>query len=412
MKIDPGGSDRRARVRISREEGSPVLSLVKNKHSRDIALQAVFVGGLAMMVIIFAITGKVNLEAQGLTSGFGFLEQSTGWRISFSLIEYSTSSPYWKAILVGLLNSLFLGAIALPLATVIGVAVGVMRTSGNGMAELLGTIFVEIFRNIPLILQLFFWYAILLSLPSPRDAEQLIGGIALTGRGIYLPGLNVTGESVFFAALALLIGLALTLWITNARRWRNLPLQTARRSRHLIWGVAAALAVICMGIGRIPDTTLLSIPVQKGLNIREGVRVSPELMACVIAIGIYGAAYIAEIVRAGFNAIPKGQGEAGYALGLSNWQIFSRIRLPLAVRIVMPTLINQYVWLFKATTIGIAVSFTDFFMVISTAINQSGQTLELIAILMGGFLIINYSIAWVLNRVNDAIKLKGTQLRI
>ena len=153
-------------------------------------------------------------------------------------------------------------------------------------------------------------------------------------------------------------------------------------------------------------------PGPPGLNYKGGIRVSPELMACVIAIAIYGAAYIAEIVRAGFNAIPKGQYEAGHALGLSSWHIFSRIRLPLAIRIVMPTMINQYVWLFKATTIGIAISFTDFFMVISTAINQSGQTLELIAILMGGFLIINYSMAWVLNRVNDAIKLKGTQLRI
>ena len=134
-------------------------------------------------------------------------------------------------------------------------------------------------------------------------------------------------------------------------------------------------------------------------------------MACILAISLYGAAYIGEIVRAGFNSVSKGQGEAGHALGLSPWQNFSRIKLPLAIRAVMPTLINQYVWLFKATTIGIAIGFVDFFMVISTSINQSGQTLELIAILMGGFLIINYSMAWVLNRVNDAIKLKGNQLR-
>ena len=132
----------------------------------------------------------------------------------------------------------------------------------------------------------------------------------------------------------------------------------------------------------------------------------------IVAISVYGGAYIAEIVRAGFNSIPKGQSEAGQALGLSPWQIFSRIRFPLTVRAVMPTLINQYVWLLKATTIGIAIGFTDFFAVVSTSINQSGQTIELIGILMGGFLAINYALAWVLNRVNDAIKLKGTQLRI
>ena len=177
-----------------------------------------------------------------------------------------------------------------------------------------------------------------------------------------------------------------------------------------IWLGWLALAIVLLWSGRIPDTPLLSIAFLKGLNFRQGIRVSPELLACIIAISIYGGAYIGEIVRAGFNAVPKGQSEAGRALGLTAWQIFSRIRLPLAVRSVMPTLTNQYVWLFKSTTIGIAIGFVDFFFVISTSISQAGQTLELIAILMGGFLVINYSLAWVLNRLNDAIKLKGTQL--
>ncbi len=388
-----------------------MTSLLKDTRIRDTGLQAAFVGSILLLFAVFIVTARANLEAQGLTSGFGFLERSTGWRISFSLIEYSTSSTYARAILVGILNSLFLGAIALPLATVIGITVGVMRTSGNGMAELVGTTFVELFRNVPLILQLLFWYTLLLALPSPREIEPLFGSIAFTGRGIYIPGLNVTGGSVFVVALLVLAGLGLSLW-AKTKRWPDLQADQARRERRVLWSVVTILAVVVLWIGRIPETALISIPQQKGLNFREGIRISPELMACVIAISIYGAAYIAEIVRAGFNAVPNGQTEAGNALGLSNWHIFSRIRLPLAIRIVMPTLINQYVWLFKATTIGIAISFTDFFMVISTSINQSGQTLELIAILMGGFLIINYTISWVLNRVNDAIKLKGTQLRI
>ncbi len=386
-------------------------SLIKSRKFRDAGLQFAFVGGIAAMLVVMVLVGRANLEAQGMTSGFGFLERATGWRISFSLIDYSTNSTYARAILVGILNSLFLGAIALPVATIIGVAVGVMRTSGNGMAELVGTTFVELFRNAPLILQLLFWYTLLLALPSPRNAEPMLGGVALTGRGIYIPGLNVTGASVFASVLVIVAAFALALWL-GAKRWPDLHLRRASKERKLLWSLALVLAVAAMWLGRIPETPLVSVPEAAGLNYRGGIRVSPELMACLIAIAIYGAAYIAEIVRAGFNAIPKGQSEAGQALGLSSWYIFSRIRLPLAIRIVMPTLINQYVWLFKATTIGIAISFTDFFMVISTAINQSGQTLELIAILMGGFLIINYSMAWVLNRVNDAIKLKGTQLRI
>lgn len=386
-------------------------AIFKNRRVRNNGLQLAFVGSILLMIVIFITTARTNLEAQGMTSGFGFLHQSTGWRISFSLIEYSTSSPYWHAILVGVLNSLFLGAIALPIATVLGIAVGVMRTSGNGMAELIGTSFVEIFRNIPLILQLLFWYTLLLALPSPREASQLFGGIVFTGRGIYFPGLNVTGASVLIAAAILVAAFGAGIAL-GTKRWSQIDGPHAIRERRLLVAAAVVAAGVAMWIGRIPETSLVSVPVQKGLNFKQGIRVSPELMACVIAISIYGAAYIAEIVRAGFNAVPTGQREAGNALGLSGWQIFSRIRLPLAIRIVMPTLINQYVWLFKATTVGIAISFTDFFMVVSTAINQSGQTLELIGILMGGFLIINYSIAWVLNRVNDAIKLKGTQLRI
>jgi len=388
-----------------------MTAILKNRHVRDNVFQFTFVGALLLLIAVFFITGRANLEAQGMTSGFDFLQRTTGWRISFSLIDYSTSSTYLRAIIVGILNSMFLGAIALPLATLIGITIGVMRTSGNGMAELLGTTFVEVFRNVPLILQLFFWYTLLLAMPSPRDAGLIFGGIALTGRGIYIPGLNVTGGSVFIVALVLMAATALALWL-GAKRWPALHLSQASKERRFLWVGFALLSVLVLWLGRIPETPLVSMPVQKGLNFKEGIRISPELMACVIAISIYGAAYIAEIVRAGFNSVPPGQSEAGHALGLSSWHIFSRIRLPLAIRIVMPTLINQYVWLFKATTIGIAISFTDFFMVISTAINQSGQTLELIAILMGGYLIINYTIAWVLNRVNDAIKLKGTQLRI
>lgn len=388
-----------------------MVALLKQRSFRDTAFQVAFVGSLVAMVVVFAITARTNLEAQGLTSGFGFLARATGWGVSFSLIEFSTSDSYLKVIWVGLLNSLFLGAIALTLATILGTTIGIMRVSGNRMAELIGTTFVETFRNLPLLLQLFFWYAILTALPRPRDGIEIAGVAFLSGRGIYLPGLNVTGGSVFLAVMGLLAAFGLWLWLRTARRNARMDPDRKRLLGRGIWIGWLILAVILMWAGRIPETELLSIPFLRGLNYRGGVRISPELLACIIAISIYGAAYIGEIVRAGFNSVSRGQGEAGHALGLTTWQTFSRIRLPLAIRAVMPTLINQYVWLFKSTTIGIAIGFVDFFMVISTSINQSGQTLELIAILMGGFLAINYSMSWVLNRMNDAIKLKGTQLR-
>ncbi len=389
-----------------------MLALLKKKSVRDDLWQFGFVSALALLVVIFALTARSNLEAQGLTSGFGFLDRATGWGVNFSLIEFSTSDTYLKVIWVGILNSLFIGAISLVCATFLGTVIGVMRVSGNKIAELVGTTFVEIFRNIPLLLQVYFWYALLTALPKPKEAVSLFDVAFLSGRGIYLPGLNVSGIMVFLSVVLLVLSLSVVLWIKIARRLQRLPQIRKTKLVRGVWLAWVIATLLLFWIGRIPDTTLPNIPYLKGLNYRDGIRVSPELLACIVGISIYGAAYIGEIVRAGFNSLSKGQGEAGHALGLTPWQTFTRIKLPLAIRAVMPTLINQYVWLFKSTTIGIAIGFVDFFMVISTAINQSGQTLELVAILMGGFLIINYSMAWLLNRVNDAIKLKGTQLRV
>ncbi|WP_259782368.1 ABC transporter permease subunit [Aestuariispira ectoiniformans] len=221
-----------------------MLELFKNKSVRDAAFQASFVGSLLAVVVVFVMTAHVNLEAQGITSGFGFLDRATGWKINFSLIEYSTSSPYWRAILVGALNSLFVGFISLAAATMIGVTIGVMRTSGNGMAELLGAVYVETFRNIPLLLQLFFWYALLTSLPNPKEVPLLFGGIALTGRGIFMPGLNVTGESVFLGAVALVIAAGLSLWIGAARQFSGMDTGRKKNLRRWAWLAALALAAL------------------------------------------------------------------------------------------------------------------------------------------------------------------------
>lgn len=387
-------------------------AFLKNKTVRDNMMQFGFVGAIILLIIVLTLTARSNLEAQGLTSGFGFLDRATGWGVSFSLIEFTTSDTYLKVIWVGILNSLFLGVISLVLATILGGLIGVMRVSGNKMAELIGTTFVEIFRNIPLLLQVFFWYALLTALPKPREAISLADVTFLSGRGIYLPGFNVDGSYLFWCFITLLVALAIVIFMSASKQFSKVDAKKKKNTKRFIWLAAAIIIVFIMIIGRIPDTTFFDIPYRKGLNYRGGIRISPELLACIIGISIYGAAYIGEIIRAGFNSISVGQGEAGHALSLSRWHTFSRIKLPLAIRAVMPTLINQYVWLFKSTTIGIAIGFVDFFMVISTSINQSGQTLELVAILMGGFLVINYSMAWVLNRVNDAIKLKGTQLRV
>ncbi len=388
-----------------------MLSAWNNIKLRNAVLQILYVGGFVALIVTLIVMGRTNLQEQGIISGFDFLWKATGWEVSFSLIEFTSRDPYWLVLVVGLLNTLFLGVIGLVLATVIGVIIGMARTSANDLARLLGATYVEIFRNIPLIVQVFFWYAVVTRFPGPRQAINVGDSLFLSSRGLYAPGLNITGLSAFLGIVAFLTGLGVIVWVSSAQQFRRMEPARKSRLRWLILLVAFVVTTVIFWIGRLPDTTLVSMPALKGLNFRGGIRVSTELSAMAISIAIYGGAYIAEIVRGGFKSVGRGQIEAAQSVGLTNWQVFSRIRFPLALRAMLPILANQYVWLIKATTMGIAIGFTDFFMVVSTAINQSGQTLELLGILMGGFLIINFTLAAVLNRINRAIALKGDQLR-
>ncbi len=388
-----------------------MFAVLKNQKTRNAVIQVSFVGTLLAALLIVTLTARHNLDALGIVSGFDFLFRSTGWGIGFSLIPYSPQDPYWRVILIGILNTLFLGVIGLTLATVIGVLVGMARTAENGLANLVGAFYVETFRNIPLIVQVFFWYAIATRLPGPRQAISFGDGLFLSSRGLYVPGLNVSEGLGFLAIAMALVTLGLIIWVTGARRFRRLEPSQKNRLRLALLGAGILVAVILLWMGRIPDTPVISFPALKGLNFKGGVRVSPELSTLAFAIGIYGGAYIAEIVRGGFKSVGRGQVEAAKALGLNGWEVFSRIRFPLALRAMLPILTNQYVWLIKATTMGIAIGFTDFFMIISISINHSGQTIELIGILMAGFLVINFSLAAVLNRINRAIALRGHQVR-
>lgn len=386
-------------------------SLWRRKSFRRAAIQYGFLAAIAAVIVVATLTARANLAAQGITSGFSFLAKSAGWALNFSILPTDPNDPYWWFILAGISNTLFLGFIGLFLATMIGLVVGLARSSTNPSARLIGTTYVETFRNIPLIVQVFFWYAVASQLPGPRQSI-VVGDIMLSSRGLYLPGLNVGMLSAVVAIATLLVTACLVLWIGIAKPFKRIA-KSAKRN--LLLGTLAAgilLACVSLFLGRIPDTPLLSLPELKGLNVQGGIRVQPELYVMAFAIAVFGGAYIGEIVRGGFKAVGRGQTEAAQALGLTAWQTFTRIRLPLAIRAMLPILINQYVWLIKATTLGIVVGFSDFFMVISGAITHSGQTLELIAILMGGFLVINFSLAAILNRINRAIALKGTVIGV
>jgi len=381
--------------------------VLRNRKSREIFFQALVISLVTALLVVMVMNTRASLEAQSLTTGFGFLDRSTGWDFSFSVLPYSISDTYKKTLLIGVLNTLLLGFLGIALATIIGIIVGLIRTSKNTLFALLGTVYVETFRNIPLILQAIFWYSVVSHLPKPRAAISIGDTLFFTGRGFYFPVLHIPVWSV---ALMLLVA---AIWLFVRRQLR-------RHTEHLSsyplisasgWIFFLLLLVLIAYVSRVPDTPLINMPALKGLNFKGGMRMPPEFSALVIAIALYGGAYIGEVVRAGLMSVPRGQIEAGFVGGLKHKHIFSRIRIPLAIRAVMPSLTNQYVQLMKATTIGLVVGFSDFFMIISTSINQSGQTLELLAILMGGFLVINLSIAFVMNTINKKIAIKGYEVK-
>lgn len=376
-------------------------SLLKNRKFRAWAAQAAVLGLAIGLTVSFVLVARQNLAAQGIATGFGFLEHSTGWPIDFALIEVGSRAAYWKMLLAGLLNTLVVGLLGLVLATLVGLFIGLIRISNNLILNIIGTFYVEIFRNVPIILQAFFWYAVLTHLPHPRDAVSIADIVFVSNRGLLLPALDMSATDILaFAAGACAL-------IFGVRRLRKAEIVTASAG----WSLAACALVAWFGLllftGREAGSALVDLPELKGLGFVGGFALKPEFAALLFAITVFGGAYIGEIVRGGFLSVEKGRIEAALALGLSRFKVNRFVRIPLAVRAMLPALANQYVWLMKATTVGIAIGFPDYFMVVSTTINQTGQAIEPLVLLMGGFLLINYSIGFLMNLLNSRLAIKG-----
>lgn len=374
--------------------------MLNNQKTRDVITQALLVSGVAIALIYCALRIRYAVQAQGMVSGFGFLDRSTGWDISFSVLEYSISETYARVILIGLLNTIYSGVISIVGATIIGALVGLARLSPNYLLRSAGATYVNFFRNIPLILQIIFWYQIIGHLPHPRQALDIGGIFFLSNRGLYWPVLhlaNWAGWAILALFFVTLVGVSL--------RTRMLGGVSFTRKKFFALGLLTILLVAFLGT--IGQENAWDVPHLAGLNIKGGAVLQPELCALVVAIWLYGGAYIGEVVRSGFMSVRKGQTEAARSLGLRRFHIFSRIQLPLAIRAMLPTLSNQYILLMKSTTLGIAIGFSEFFFVISTSINQSGQTLELLGILMVGFLTVNLCIGFGMNWLNVRLALKG-----
>ncbi len=347
-----------------------------------------------------------NLTAQGLTAGYDFLFRSTGWDIAFSPLPYTINDSYVRVLFLGYLNTILLGLACLITASFFGLVVGAARASNHPLLRWSGTFYVEATRNIPLILQIIFIYLLLINAPVTSRAINFGDLFFLSSRGVFVPIINIgiLGN--------VCVALGLTLCFILAAMCAVKPGSDRRRYLVGLMAVAAVIVfLLAFNLAGRPAAEWLSIPERQGLNFVGGLTIAPELMSMFLGIAVYGGAFIGEVVRGGLNAVPRGTLEAAKVLGLSPWQSFFYVHLPQAVRIMIPMLSNQYVWLMKATTLGIAVGFTDFFMVVSTSINQTAHTIELIVILLIGFLVLNGVISVGMNVLNRVVNKSGASVR-
>ena len=374
------------------------LGPLRPERVRAFAIQFLFMALVVWAIYALMLSTQANLEVRGVDSGFEFLEQRAGFPISVSLIEYTPNDSYGRAFLVGAINTVYTAIICIILATIIGVVMGVAQVSGNLLIAKLAEIYVEIFRNIPVLLILLFFYGVVLAgLPSVRQAIEFFPGGFLTQRGIFIPRpVPLAGFNLVIASMV--VGFVLSLVV---RGWSN--------KKQLLTGHTSPVIRINLGllIG-LPLITFLvvgqpldwDVPELKGFNFKGGLSLTPEFVALVVGLSIYRGAFIAENVRAGIMAVSKGQIEAAHALGLEPHEVRSSITLPQALRLIIPATTNDYASLAKDSSLAIAIGFADMVSVGGTMIGQNGQAIEVIAIWMGVYLTINLIISLAMNLAN------------
>jgi general L-amino acid transport system permease protein len=370
---------------------------------RGIFLQVLFLAVVAAFVAFLVHNTLINLRRQNIASGFGFLDREAAFGIGESLIAYSPADTYARAFLVGLLNTLYVSALGIVLATIVGTLIGLARLSRNWLVARLAQIYVETFRNIPLLLQLFFWWALLRgAAPGPREAWQVLPDVFVSNRGIVFP---VPREHPAFQwmALAFVVGAATAYFV---HRWaRGLQAQTGRQFPAGWVGLGLILGLpllVFLGFGAPPA---LDVPTLKGFNFAGGAALSPEFGALLLGLVMYTGSFIAEIVRAGVLAVSWGQSEAASALGLRPGQCMRLVVLPQALRVIVPPMTSEYLGLTKNSSLAVAIGYPDLVSIANTTMNQTGQAVEGIAMIMAVYLTISLIISLFMNLYNRGVAL-------
>ncbi|MDA8712608.1 amino acid ABC transporter permease [Alphaproteobacteria bacterium] len=373
---------------------------------RDVLMQAAVLGALLLAMVWLVANVQSNLERQNINSGFGFLSERAGFGINQTLIDYTEDSSFGRVLTVGLLNTLLVSVLGVFFATVLGFSLGVARLSSNWLINKTAMVYVEIFRNVPLLLQIMFWYfGVLRNLPTPRQAVSLGDAIFLSNRGIVVPAIEAGSGAGWYAA-ALAIGVAAFIWLRRRARLARL----ADGTMMPIWRPILMVTVASFGVAAllagVPFS--LDVPALKGFNFRGGITVIPEFVALLLALSLYTAAFIAEIVRAGIQSVSKGQREAAAALGLPDKTALRLVVIPQALRVIIPPLTSQYLNLTKNSSLAVAIAYPDIVSVFAgTTLTQVGQAVEIIFITMMIYLSLSLLTSYAMNRYNARIALVG-----
>jgi general L-amino acid transport system permease protein len=369
---------------------------------RNIVWQVLVVGVVGAVIWWLVGNTQHNLEVRRIATGFGFLNREAGLPIGESLIDYSPTDTYLRALVVGVLNTLKVAVVGIILATLLGTLIGIARLSRNWLVAKIAAVYVEVVRDLPLLLQLLLWYTVLQGLPSPRQALNPAPGVYLMNRGLRLPWLEWQPAHTW-AVLAFVAGAVGTWLFARAMRARQMRDGQPRRVWPAALGLMVGLPLLVWYAGGAPWT--VEWPGLRGFNFAGGLNLSPEFFALLLGLVIYTAAFIAEIVRAGILAVNQGQWEAAQALGLRPRGVLRLIVLPQALRVIVPPMTSQYLNLTKNSSLAVAIGYQDIVSIANTTLNQTGQAIEGIAIIMLVYLTISLSISLFMNWYNARIAL-------
>jgi general L-amino acid transport system permease protein len=385
--------------------GAKLSTWLNDQRARGVIYQTLLllcVAALAGLAIYNALT---NMRARGMPMGFGFWNEVAGFDINLHLIKYSNLSTYGQAFWVGLINTLLIAVICIPLATLLGFAIGVARLSPNWLLSRFALVYTSVLRNTPLLLLLLFWYnAVLKSLPGPRQSISIGDAVFLNNRGLYLPMPVPTDRAVWFAGA---IGTALVL-AAGFREWARRR-QEREGAQAPVTAVAVALIV---GLPAIVSAAagapfVFDIAKLSGFNLKGGLQIIPEMAALVFGLVTFTAAFIAEIVRAGLLAVPVGQSEAAAALGLHRGLMMKLVVIPQAMRLITPPLTSQYLNIVKNSSLAVFIGYPDLVQIFAgTVLNQTQAAVQVMAITMAVYLVISLAVALALNLFNARHALK------